>query len=171
VLIGLLVLAGVGTAIFHPVAGAMVGAAAPPAARGRWMGLFITAGNFGNALGPLMLGLLLERTDQRGTWPIVLPALLMGCVVLLSMPRRPPPSGSHPSLGALLRQHRRVLSTLILVVTMRAWITAGLVTFLPLLARSRGLGLGEAAQSITVYLLAAALGGLVGGSLADRWGR
>ncbi len=52
-LVGLLIVGGIGTAIFHPVSAAMTIGLAPARARGRWMGLYVTAGNYGLALGPL----------------------------------------------------------------------------------------------------------------------
>lgn len=170
-LVGLLLLGGIGTAIFHPVGGAMVGAAAPEHARGRWIGMFVTAGNFGNAVGPLALGFMLDRNGLAGTWPIMLPALGVAALLGTFAPRPSPPGKGMPSLAAILRQHRRVLSSLILVITLRAWITSTVLTFLPLLARQRGLGLGEAAQTMSVFLFAAAIGGFLGGMAADRWGR
>ena len=171
VLVGLLLLGGVGTAIFHPVSGAMVGAAAPAAARGKWLALYVTAGNFGNAFGPLAIGALVERWGPAGTWPIMLPALVAGGLVYTFAPARPRPARTAPALPDLLRRHGRVLGALIVVVTLRAWATAALVTFIPLLGRARGLSLGEATLPLTAFLLVGACGSLVGGLAADRWGR
>ena len=170
-LVGLLLLGGIGTAVFHPVSGAMVGAAAPPHARGRWMGLYVTAGNFGSACGPLMVGTLIERAGPTGTWPIMLPALGIAGLVALLAPR-PASSGKvAPPLAETLRQHGRLLGALILVITLRAWVNASLATFIPLLGEARGLSVGDAAQALTAFLFAAAVGGLLGGFAADRWGR
>jgi FSR family fosmidomycin resistance protein-like MFS transporter len=89
VLVALLTLGGIGSAIFHPVAAAMTGAAAPPHRRGRWMGLFVTAGAFGLGLGPLMVGPLLAHYGPSGTWPIILPALCIAVLVFALAPARP----------------------------------------------------------------------------------
>lgn len=170
-LLVLLIIGGVGTAIFHPVTGAMVGAAAPPAQRGRWMGLYVTAGNFGLALGPLMLSVALAGTGLSGTWMIALPALLIAPLVMILAPSRAGPPRNAPSLLEILRNHRRVLSVLIFIVSVRAWITATLVTFIPLLGVSRAMPEASAAQVLSLYLFFGALGGLSGGYAADRWGR
>lgn len=169
--LGLLVLAGIGTSIFHPVSAAMAGAAAPPRSRGRWLGLYVTAGNFGLALGPLLTGALLVRFGAAGTWPIVFPGLVAAGLVSVMAPGRAKPIRRMPSLRETVRHHRRILLSLILVVALRAWATAAIVTFIPLLARDRGASLGQGAQTLTVYLVAGALGGLAGGFAADRWGR
>lgn len=171
VLAGLLLLGGLGTALFHPVSAAMVGAAAPPASRGRWMGLYVTAGSFGTAFGPLAVGPLLERSGPAGTWPIMLPGLLVALLVLVLAPPRRGPARGAPALGAILRTYGRVLASLVVIVALRAWATTALITFIPLLGRMRGLSLAEAAHALTIYLLSGAAGGLIGGFLADRLGR
>lgn len=171
VLVALVIVGGVGSAIFHPVSAAMAVALAPARARGRWMGLYVTAGNYGLALGPLMIGPLLESRGPGGTWPIVAPALVVAAVVALLAPRRSRPGAAAPPLRQTLHAHRRALWSLILVVSLRAWAGTATVTFIPLLARLRGLSLGDSAQALGVYLLAGATGGLVAGFAADRWGR
>ncbi len=171
VLLGLLVMGGVGTAIFHPVSAAIAGSLAPARARGRWLGMYVTAGNFGLALGPLMLAPLLGSGGPANTWPIMLPGLLVALLVALLAPR-PKVSGRRaPPLRVTLRRHRRLLWSLLLVVGVRAWSSTAMATFIPLLSRSRGLSLAEAAQILTVYLVAGAIGGLAAGFAADRWGR
>jgi FSR family fosmidomycin resistance protein-like MFS transporter len=171
VLVALLLIAGTGTSIFHPVSAAMAGAAAPARARGRWLGLYVTAGNFGLALGPLAFGILIAAFGLRGTWPIMLPALLVAALVALTAPRRSTPARKMPSLRETLRRHGRLLSSLIVVVGLRAWTAAATVTFIPLLAGQRGLSVDQGAKVLAVYLIAGACGGLVGGFAADRWGR
>jgi FSR family fosmidomycin resistance protein-like MFS transporter len=171
VLVGLLLIGGLGTAIFHPVSGAMVGSAAPPAARGRWLALYVTAGNFGNAFGPLAVGWLIAQWGVAGIWPIMLPALGASALVFAFAPARPRPARTPPPLAAILRQHGRVLGAILLVVMLRAWATAALVTFIPLLGRARGLSVAEATLPLTAFLLVGACGSLLGGLAADRWGR
>lgn len=170
-LLGLLVLSGVGTAIFHPVSAAMVGTASPRHVRGRWIGLYVTAGNIGLALGPLSAGWLLERVGPTGTWPILLPGLGASALVAWLAPPRVRPLHAHPPLRDTLRVHRRLLFALVVVITLRAVATSALTTFIPLLGRGRGLGYGESASVLSVYLVAGAVGGLAGGFAADRWGR
>ncbi len=170
-LVGLLIVGGIGTAIFHPVSAAMTIGLAPARARGRWMGLYVTAGNYGLALGPLMIGPLLQAHGPSGTWPIVFPAIVVSTLVAVLAPRRSHPGTAVPPLRDTLRRHRRMLASLLLVVSVRAWAGTAIITFIPLLARARGLSLGEAAQSLTVYLVAGATGGLLAGFAADRWGR
>lgn len=163
---------GIGTALFHPVSAALVAQAAPPRARALWMSVYVSSGNFGLGLGPFLVAVVLQRTGLGGTWLLAFPALAAAFLVWRFAPARPGRrGGSGQSLAAVLRQHRRVLLTLISVVAMRSWASAAFVTFLPVFAASRGAALDEAAQSLTVFLVAGATGGLVGGAAADRLGR
>jgi FSR family fosmidomycin resistance protein-like MFS transporter len=74
-------------------------------------------------------------------------------------------------LRAILDANRRMLAGLISVSATRAWATALVSSFLPVYAVSRGATIVEASQLLTLYLLSGAVGGLVGGWLADRVGR
>jgi len=70
-----------------------------------------------------------------------------------------------------LRQHWRILGALIAVVALRSWASTTLITFLPVFATQRGALPSEAAQVLTVFLIAGAIGGFAGGIAADRLGR
>src|SRR5918999_1488181 len=54
-----MLVSGIGTALFHPVSAALVAQAAPPSQRGFWMSAYISAGNLGLGLGPLLVALVL----------------------------------------------------------------------------------------------------------------
>ena len=163
VLVGLLILGGVGTAIFHPVSAAMAGASAPASSRGRWLGLYVTAGNFGLAVGPWMAGTLVVEGDLSRMWVIMLPGLAIAAVVAVFAPRARTPTQRAGSLGETLHRYGRVLSSLVLVTGLRALSSAAMVTFIPLLATSRGASLEQAALALTAFLFFGAVGGLIGG--------
>jgi FSR family fosmidomycin resistance protein-like MFS transporter len=164
---------GIGAALFHPVSAALVANAAPPGQRGFWMSAYISAGNVGLGLGPLLVGLVLVNGDLSGTWLLALPALVSALLMWRLAPARPGRlGGAAPrSLLAVLRQNWRILGALIGVVALRSWASATLVTFLPVFATQRGALPSEAAQVLTVFLIAGAIGGFAGGAAADRLGR
>lgn len=163
---------GIGSALFHPVSAALVAQAAPPAQRGFWMSTYISAGNLGLGIGPLLVGLVLVRGGLHGTWLLAGPSLLAAGLLWWLAPRRPGRVGaSQASLLGVLGQHWRVLAALIAVVAVRSWASTTLVTFLPTLATQRGATPSDAAQVLTVFLIAGAIGGFAGGAAADRLGR
>jgi FSR family fosmidomycin resistance protein-like MFS transporter len=94
-----------------------------------------------------------------------------GLTAVLS-PARPGRRGAQRlSLLSVLRKNWRVLALLIGVVALRSWASTTLVTFLPTLATERGAAPTAAAQVLTVFLIAGAIGGFAGGFAADRLGR
>src|SRR5438874_11681391 len=87
-----MMITGAGTALFHPVSAALVAQAAPPVQRGFWMSAYISAGNLGLGLGPLLVGLVLIQgaTTAAGggggrglgnTWILFLPAAIAATLV------------------------------------------------------------------------------------------
>jgi FSR family fosmidomycin resistance protein-like MFS transporter len=171
--LGLAMLAGgVGSALFHPVSAAQVAQAAPAQQRGFWMSTYISAGNLGLGVGPLLVGLVLVGGSVHGTWLLAIPAVCAAGLMIWLSPRRPGARGAHTtSLLGILRSHWRVLGMLICVVALRSWASTTLVTFLPTLATQIGAEPTEAAQVLTVFLMSGALGGFVGGAAADKLGR
>jgi FSR family fosmidomycin resistance protein-like MFS transporter len=164
---------GAGTALFHPVSAALVAQAAPPAQRGFWMSAYISAGNLGLGLGPLLVGLvLIQGSGLENTWLLFVPAGLAAALVWRLAPARPGRRGASSSpVMALFRQHWRLLSVLVGVVAIRSWASTSLSTFLPVLATRHGAEPAQAAQVLTVFLISGAIGGLTGGAAADRLGR
>jgi FSR family fosmidomycin resistance protein-like MFS transporter len=163
---------GVGSALFHPVTAALVAQAAPPSQRGFWMSTYISAGNVGLGLGPLLVGLVLVDGGLHDTWPLAIPSVLAAALIFRLAPKRPGHRGAlQSSLLTILRRHWRILAGLISVVALRSWASTTLVTFLPILATQRGAAPADAAQVLTVFLISGAIGGLVGGAIADRVGR
>jgi FSR family fosmidomycin resistance protein-like MFS transporter len=175
-----MMITGAGTAVFHPVSAALVAQAAPPAQRGFWMSAYISAGNLGLGLGPLLVGLVLIQAGAAGgfgsglgsTWILFVPAAIAAALVWRLAPTRPGRRGVTTSpVRALLRQHWRLLVVLVSVVAVRSWASTSLSTFLPVLATRHGAEPAQAAGVLTVFLISGGLGGLVGGAAADRLGR
>jgi MFS family permease len=153
--------------------------------RGRAMGLLIAASSAGYALCLGVAGLALAFTDWRGALAAVavMPALawLAGLYALRNTPNlvHPRPAGESllGSLPAVWRNRRGMLS--IWGYSFHNWELLGLWAWLPAFLTAalvaHGAGAGQAA---TAALLFAALtyvaniaGSIVGGTMADRWGR
>lgn len=171
--LGLAMLAtGVGSALFHPVSAALVAQAAPTRQRGFWMSTYISAGNLGLGIGPLLVGLVLVGGGVRGTWLLGIPAVAAAALLWRLAPVRPGRHGaSSSSLLEVFVHNWRMLAALVGVVALRSWASTTLVTFLPTLATQRGATPTDAAQMLTVFLISGALGGFAGGAVADRVGR
>jgi len=165
-----LLLGGMGTALYHPVSAALVAASVPQRSRGRWMSVYISAGNFGLPVGPFLIGVIIATVGLEGSWLIAIPAVVLAALVWRFGPHLPERTAAIP-LRTVLRSNRRMLVGLISVSATRAWATALMSSFLPVYAVSRGASIVDASRLLTLYLLAGAVGGLIGGWLADRAGR
>jgi FSR family fosmidomycin resistance protein-like MFS transporter len=176
-LVLLVVLGGLGVALFHPVASGLVGQLAPRQ-RGMSMSLFLTGGSVGYGLGPLVAVALVSRWGLPAIMLAVVPGLLTA--LLLHRVARQLPSGStldgtgsHPTdvgQSLYLRQALPLLA-LTFVVMLRAALSITLGTFLPLYLTRQGFPLLMAGFAVAVFRIAGAMGGLAGGPLADHVGR
>ena len=162
---------GLGTALYHPVSAALVAGSVPRRSRGRWMSVYISAGNFGLPIGPFVIGLILATIGLGGTWLIAIPAIVLATLVWRLGPRMPVRAGPAIPLRAVLAANRPMLVGLVSVSATRSWASALVSSFLPLYAVSLGASVVDSSRLLTLFLLSGAIGGLFGGWTADRLGR
>lgn len=170
VLILLAVLAGLGTATYHPQAAAMVVAVAG-SRKATMMSIYLVGGSVGFAIGPKVVDQV-ARANLHATPLLMIPGLLMAVALAFFLPRNWAPSGlsgEMPPLRRVLYEHRRVLALLLGVVILRSWTQQGVSTFLPFYYKHHGFSPDRAANVLTVFSLTGAFGGLIGGFLADRF--
>lgn len=171
VLIGILLIAGVGTASFHPQ-GASTAGMASGARKGAGVSLFVTGGELGFSLGPILIALVVTKLGLKGTLVAAVPGLL-ACLVLWWTVA----SGTTvrvdraQGLRADLKGTWRSLVLLYFVVVCRSIIILSYITFLPLLLRARGGSLVAGGAAVFLFGGMGAIGGLMGGILSDRIGR
>ncbi|MEZ5403462.1 MAG: MFS transporter [Bryobacteraceae bacterium] len=169
--LALVLLGGAGVASFHPQASARVthGVAA---ARGTWMAFFISTGTLGMALGPTYFSLLPQAIGYERTWMACVPGVACSIFLWRMLDEGPRPAGRHTGLDlAALRAVWRPLSLLYFCVFIRSIVQVTFAQLLPLyLHRERGLTIPHANYTLSVYLAFGAIGGLLGGRLADRIG-
>ena len=167
-----LVLTGLGTAAFHPIASIAVTHASGDR-RGFGMSFFSAGGNLGFAIGPVVAAWLMTWLGLQGTVLIIIPGLLMAAAMYIWRGEFGSPAPVH---GAHERQARGPipwgrLSRLCAIITLRSWGYSGLVVFIPLLLHEQGVSLSLAGRALFVFLFFGALGGMLGGHLSDRIGR
>ncbi len=170
-LIAMVVLAGIGVAAFHPQA-ASNAVAAVQRNRGRAMAIFISSGNLGLAVGPLFFSSLLSRGGLEFVRVGALPGIAVSLMLLFTLPALAPSSHAREKFDLMgLRAAWKPLTILYLLVLIRSTVQSTFTQFLPLYLRTeRHYTLGAASVTLFVYLAGGALGGLAGGSLADRFG-
>jgi FSR family fosmidomycin resistance protein-like MFS transporter len=168
------VLSGLGVAAFHPE-GSRFANYVSGDRRASGMSLFSVGGNVGFALGPVLVTPLLLAFGLHGTVFVMIPTGLMAVVLLKELPRlrrfRSDVVGGRVQRG----EHSEAwkpFAVLAGVIALRSFVYFGMVTFIPLyyvgvLHSSKALG----NAALTAMLLGGAAGTLVGGPLADRFGR
>jgi len=168
----LMCLGGNGVSSFHPQ-GSSWAAVGMRAHRSRWMAVFISAGTLGVAVAPAFFKEILARLGPENLiWaaiPGVAVSLLFAALVRepANLPVKTRAGFDWPALRAVARP----MTILYLGVFFRSVVQITFSQFLVLyLTRERGLSLHTAAYTATAYLTAGALGGFVGGGLADRYG-
>lgn len=169
-LVGLLMLGGLGVAAFHPQAAALASDLSPR--RSMAMAIFVTGGTLGFALGPLLAVLVVGAFGLERTWVAAVPGLVMASLLLAWFARvRPHPreGRARPRLSGL-KPVLRPLTLLYFVVVCRSAVSYGFMTFLPLYLNRLGWSVKQGGALLTVHLVFGALGGFLGGWLADRWG-
>lgn len=167
-------LSGVGVAAFHPE-GSRFANYVSGARRASGMSLFSVGGNVGFALGPAVMAPLLLVFGLHGTLFILIPTWLMAAVLVHELPRlktfRSDVVGGRVERGDEPEAWGPFL-VLGAVIGVRSFIYFGLVTFIPLFYEHdlhAGRALGEFA--LAAMLFGGAAGTLIGGPLADRFGR
>lgn len=164
-------MAGLGTAAFHPQASAMVTAVSGER-KGFFQALFVTAGNVGWALTPLMVVPFIQTYGLEMTPLFVLPGVLVAVLLWFTAPRVPVRAKPvPPPLMPALRSAWAELTKVVLVVACRSLAFFGLVSFLPLYLQYRNVSLLTGSRLLFLMLFSGAIGGLVGGYLSDLFGR
>jgi FSR family fosmidomycin resistance protein-like MFS transporter len=173
-LIVLLILGGLGAASYHPEAAALTAYLSGP--KRTWgISIFMLGGNLGFGLGPFLILMIVTGLGFEWSFVASLPVIGLAWVLYryAGLPEKPPQS--HPIAGKRIESplNRRTLRFGILwsIVLLRATTVLSLLTFLPMLQKLRGFSLMAAGSSNTLFMAFGALGGLMGGFLADRVGR
>ncbi len=175
----LLIAGGTGVAAFHPL-GTVQAASLAKQSKGLGVSIFLTGGNLGRAVGPLLIMLILVRFGwNRLVWcmiPGLLLAFLVPKVLDLRVPRTPGPDMDHPRLRSKkrstlwesLRPCLRSLLALYLIAVLRTLTTIGLENFLSIYLDERGYTNVARSAVLSLFLFAGTVGILVGGSLSHR---
>jgi FSR family fosmidomycin resistance protein-like MFS transporter len=169
------VVSGVGVAAFHPEAARFANYVSG-ARRARGMSFFSVGGNAGFALGPIVATPLVLVFGLPGTLFLALPAALMAGVMVAETPRMlrlaPEPAGTGTQEVEAAQERWGPFAVMVAVVAVRSFVYFGLVAFVAAYyERVHGASAALGNVALTVMLAAGAVGTLLMGPLADRFGR
>ncbi|MDR7518399.1 MAG: MFS transporter [Armatimonadota bacterium] len=171
VMLLMLLVAGVGTASFHPQSFALAGTVSADR-RATGLSIFVAGGELGYAVGPLYAAAVVETLGLGGTAVAAVPGVA-ACLAIWWAARSWHVRALRPEAGwrSDVREHGRSLALIWLIVVLRSVIILSHILFLPLLLRERGQSLIVGGTAVFLFGGIGALGGLTGGVLADRIGR
>jgi FSR family fosmidomycin resistance protein-like MFS transporter len=173
---GLLLLAvlvsGLGVAAYHPE-GSKYASYVSGDRRATGMSLWSVGGNVGFALGPLYGGLLIGVLGLHGGLLIGVPGLAIACLLLFEHRHLAQfePGGELARSRVTGPDRPKAFILLQACVALRSVVHFGLFTFVPLWEVDQGASKGWATAWLSLFLIAGAVGTLIGGRLADRIGR
>jgi FSR family fosmidomycin resistance protein-like MFS transporter len=172
VVVALVVVSGVGIAAFHPE-GAKLAVYVSGSRRASGMSLFNIGGNTGYALGPIVVTpLVLGLGLGAGGLLAAIPVLAVAAALLVALPYL----AGRQRQGAAARRSAagtddvKAMVLLGCVIGMRSVAWFGLLTFVPLWAVSLGNSEADGNNLLSLMLLSGAVGTLLLGPLADRFG-
>jgi len=179
---------GLGLAAYHPEGSKFARFASGPR-KASGMSIFSVGGNFGFAAGPVLVTFFVGLAGLAGSAGFFVFSGIMAVLLWIYLPSvtgtpagakesLPPPAGARPATGGARELPElnagRVIAPvvlLVLVIIMRTWVHFGLITFLPqYYVHCLHHDQTYAATLVSLFLFAGALGTLVGGPAADRWG-
>lgn len=173
-LVACAMLAALGHAAFHPSALGSVGGLCTDENRGRTMSFFVTGGNLGYALGPLLAGIVVAAFGIHGLVVMMLPALAMAAVLRYAYPLDRGvciPKVADDNRPGMDRAAILSIGILVLGAAFRAWAIFASIAYLPAYLVGRGYDLAPANFLISLMLLSGVAGQIAGGILSDRYGR
>jgi FSR family fosmidomycin resistance protein-like MFS transporter len=171
-----LVLGSLGSAAFHPV-GTM-----QSILRGRTLlagrettstSWFFVFGQMGYFIGPIVGGILLQAFGPPGVALLAIPALLIGLNAFwrlrhaVVLPR--------PASGAVaqyrLSSGKFFLIALAIIASLQAWAQQNMIVFIPKYLSDLGQPASVYGWMAGLFMGGSAIGNVIGGTLADRYGR
>jgi FSR family fosmidomycin resistance protein-like MFS transporter len=170
------ILTGVGIASFHPE-GFKTAYFFTGDRKVTGMSIFAVGGNLGIALGPIVAMTLVTSFGLKGTMGLIAPGILIAIILLFNMSMfSTTVESAHKEAKEevqkpLTRDQKTSFFLLVTVATLRAWIQFGMATYIPFyyINYLKGNPM-HAGKLVSTFLLAGALGTLLGAPLADRWG-
>ena len=173
------VLIGIGSSIFHPES-ARISNMASGGKRGLAQSIFQVGGNFGTALAPLLVALIVVPNSQKYIlWFVIAAVIALGIISkiafwyrdhLIYRTHKNTPFIDFHNLSKLRVQWS--IAILLIVIFSKFFYSASLSTYYTFFLMDKfHLSIQQAQFHMFIYLIAYALGTIMGGPLGDKFGR
>jgi len=170
----LLFIAGAGSACFHPVA-SVIASEISGKRKGFGVSVYVAGGRIGVGLGAALSTFLVTTWGLESIPLGGLLGVAVGMPFFFIAPKiKNPLADSQMDLWETIRALSKIihpLSIMWLVNLCRTTVTIVVSTYMPLYIVASGGSIGAGGRALTLFLFAAAIGGVYGGYLSDRIGR
>jgi len=175
----LLVVAGLGSGVFHPAGTMQATLIGRTVFKGRETtsaSYFFFFGQLGLFAGPLLSGLILENSGTRGLlWvcALMFPAALYAALTGRKL-KKANPAPVQEAAPAVVRPVRLLswsLGAMALLAAFQAWTQQNMVTYLPKHLELIGKTPAEYGLLAALFMGGSAVGNVIGGNLADNFGK
>lgn len=167
-------LAGLASALFHPLGSALLGKVSTEENKGLSMSVFIGGGNIGVALAPaVVIYFLLNHGAHNLIW-LAIPGFLLSVAFYLTgihKVKLASPKKAAAVIGGTPWYRSASLIKLNLVMGLRSWPQAVIPNFLPVWLVQKGFSPTLAGTMLTIFLAGGAIGSVFGGYVGDKLGR
>jgi MFS transporter, FSR family, fosmidomycin resistance protein len=166
-----LILAGVGVAAFHPQ-GSSLSHEFSGKKKGIAISMFISGGNFGSAVGPLVLMYVVTRSGLDSTYWFAIPGILISAALFLfsPAPAKSDAPRTHEALIQELKSSVKPLANLYGLVVFRTLVQLSFLNFTAILLKQMNFSSLSIGLAVTAYLSAGAIGGVISGIFYERIG-
>jgi FSR family fosmidomycin resistance protein-like MFS transporter len=171
-LLALIVVMGLGVAAYHPE-GYRTATSVAGERKATALSWFSLGGNIGYASGPLIAAFLITTFGLGGTLGMLVPSAIMTLAIVAALPAM---SRASTRETAATRETRGVsmpgaMTLLVVIGALRSWSSLGFVTFVPFyFVDHLKADPGMVGAVLFVLLGSGALGTVLAGPIADRWG-
>lgn len=164
-------LGGFGIGAFHPQSAAIISRAGIDR-QATTMSVFSSSGTIGVAVGPLLIAWIVEGYGLDKSWYLMSIGIVLWVLLLRYCPAHEPAARTEgaPPLSRMLMNVWQPLTLLYSAGVLRSAVHVSVQTYLAFLLKNQGLSLTGSAWVISGFILFGGIGGLFGGSLADRFG-
>jgi MFS transporter, FSR family, fosmidomycin resistance protein len=168
----ILIMAGIGTSSFHPQSAMFAGRAGGNRS-GLAMSLFVTSGSAGHALGPMIIIPIATYLGLEYSPITILPGIIISWLLFRNLPILPHAPAKRIIIDEKIEEkgQMKILVLLYTIVTIRALLVCGFITFLPIYMIQKSYSLLFSGSAITIFELAGSAGSIFGGHISDRIGR
>lgn len=172
VLMILILMAGVGSALFHVPAPVLVKHASGETI-GKGMSFYMVGGELARTLGPLAILAAVSLWGLEGTWRLI-PFGLTASVVLFAMFRKfsfEEHRQRNREKESLSKELKIMFLSLAGILFFRAGMKAALTIYLPTYLTAQGSSIWMAGAALSILQFAGAAGTLLAGTISDKIGR